>query len=191
MPRRFFWRWFIRSTTSASNPAEASRTKCRSLAFASRTEIVFPEKSRSRHPSTDWGRENSPAKTFPVPWGAKTSRGALPPRPQAPPHGVGQEKPPGEDVPGPLGAEAQPGRAPRQPAGDLVHRAVPADRDHDVHPFVRRLARHHDRVPGGARLADPEGETPPGEEGTDPVDPVHDLRACDGIVDHVDHSMRL
>ena len=46
---------FIRSTTSASNPAEASRTKRRSFAFAIRTEIVFPEESRSRHPSTDSG----------------------------------------------------------------------------------------------------------------------------------------
>ncbi len=83
MPRRFFWRGFIRSTTSASNPAEASRTKRRSFAFAIRTEIVFPEESRSRHPSTDSGRENSRAKTFPVPWGTKARRVALPANPSA------------------------------------------------------------------------------------------------------------
>ncbi len=110
---------------------------------------------------------------------------------EAPFHRFGEGKLAGEDVPGPVGDEGQAGGASRQPVRDLVHRAVPADGDHGVGPFERRLARHHDGIAGGGRLPDPEGETARRQVRADPVDPVHDLGAGDGIVDHVDHSKRL
>ena len=97
----------------------------------------------------------------------------------------------GEDVPGPMGNDGQAGGAARQSSATSFIVPSPPTATTVSAPSSAASRAITTASPGAAVSRIPERETAGRQVGANPVDPVHDLGAGDGIVDHVDHSNRL